>query len=208
MNEKKIIPCIYLYNKTAVKGLKDLTLVDADPLSLAKFYASNSADALLIFDMSSSDEEHEEALDIIKSICVTVDIPVYGAGNVKRMEDIKKLLYAGCNKAALNYSKQSNIDITEEVSKKFGKDKIIASVESLDEIKSNTDLINSYCDMVLLVNPAKVHDSAAASPVPMMVALPELTLDKMIQVLQIANIYGISGEAVTKNRLFGAEFGD
>ena len=199
MNEKKIIPCIYLYNKTAVKGLKDLTLVDADPLSLAKFYASNSADALLIFDMSSSDEEHEEALDIIKSICVTVDIPVYGAGNVKRMEDIKKLLYAGCNKAALNYSKQSNIDITEEVSKKFGKDKIIASVESLDEIKSNTDLINSYCDMVLLVNPAKVHDSAAASPVPMMVALPELTLDKMIQVLQIANIYGISGEAVTKN---------
>ena len=125
MNEKKIIPCIYLYNKTAVKGLKDLTLVNADPLTLAKFYASNSADALLIFDMSSSDEEHEEALDLIKSICVTVDIPVYGAGNVKRMEDIKKLLYAGCNKAALNYSKQSNIDITEEVSKKFGKDKIM-----------------------------------------------------------------------------------
>lgn len=199
MNEKKIIPCIYLYNKTAVKGLKDLTLVDADPLSLAKFYANNSADALLVFDMSSSDEEHEEALDIIKSICVDVEIPVYGAGNVKRMEDIKKLLYAGCNKAALNYSKQSNIDITEEVSKKFGADKIIASVESLDEINSNTELISTYCDMVLLVNPAKVHDSAASSPVPMMVALPELTLDKMIQVLQIANIYGISGEAVTKN---------
>ena len=199
MNEKKIIPCIYLYNKTAVKGLKDLTLVDADPLSLAKFYANNSADALLVFDMSSSDEEHEEALDIIKSICVDVEIPVYGAGNVKRMEDIKKLLYAGCNKAALNYSKQSNIDITEEVSKKFGADKIIASVESLDEINSNTELISTYCDMVLLVNPAKVHDSAASSPVPMMVALPELTLGKMIQVLQIANIYGISGEAVTKN---------
>lgn len=199
MNEKKIIPCIYLLNKTAVKGLKDHTLVNADPLSLAKFYESNSADALLIFDMSDSDETHEEALDIIKSICVEVDIPVYGAGNVKRMEDIKKLLYAGCNKAALNYSKQGNIDITEEVSKKFGADKIIAAVESLDEIKTNADLISTYCDMILLVNPAKVHDSADASPVPMMVALPELTLDKMIQVLQITNIYGISGEAVTKN---------
>lgn len=199
MKEKKIIPCIYLLNKTAVKGLKDHTLVDADPVKLAKFYEANSADALLVFDMSDSDETHEEALDIIKSICVTLDIPVYGAGNVKRMEDIKKLLYAGCNKAALNYSKQSNIDITEEVSKKFGADKIIASVESLEEIKSNNDLISTYCDMVLLVNPAKVHDSAAASSVPMMVALPELTLDKMIQVLQIENIYGISGEAVTKN---------
>ncbi len=199
MKEKKIIPCIYLLNKKAVKGLKDQTLVDTDPVKLAKFYEANSADALLIYDMSDSDETHEEALDIIKSICVTLDIPVYGAGNVKRMEDIKKLLYAGCNKAALNYSKQSNIDITEEVSKKFGADKIIASVESLEEIKTNNDLISTYCDMVLLINPAKVHDSAAASPVPMMVALPELTLDKMIQVLQIENIYGISGEAVTKN---------
>lgn len=199
MKEKKIIPCIYLLNKTAVKGLKDHTLVDADPVKLAKFYEENSADALLVFDMSNSDETHEEALDIIKSICVTLDIPVYGAGNVKRMEDIKKLLYAGCNKAALNYTKQSNIEITEEVSKKFGADKIIASVESLNEIEMNKDLIASYCDMVLLVNPAKVHDSASSSPVPMMVALPELTLDKLIQVLQIKNIYGISGEAVTKN---------
>lgn len=199
MKEKKIIPCIYLSNKTAVKGLKDHTLVDSDPLALAKFYEANNADALLIYDMSDSDETHEEALDIIKSICVTLDIPVYGAGNVKRMEDIKKLLYAGCNKAALNYSKQGNIDITEEVSKKFGTDKIIASVESLDEIKMNKDLIATYCDMVLLVNPVKVHDAASVSPVPMLVSLPELTLDKMIQVLQIENIYGISGEAVTKN---------
>ena len=76
MKEKKIIPCIYLLNKTAVKGLKDHTLVDADPVKLAKFYEANSADALLVFDMSDSDETHEEALDIIKSICVTLDIPV------------------------------------------------------------------------------------------------------------------------------------
>lgn len=200
MKEKKIIPCIYLCNKIAVKGLQDRTLVDADPLSLAKFYENNGADALLIFDMSDSDESHEEALDIIKSICMELDIPVYGAGNVKRMEDIKKLLYAGCNKAALNYSKQGNIEITEEVSKKFGQDKIIACVASVDEVSANKELIASYCDMVLLVNPVKVHDTATATaPQPMMVCLPELTLDKMINVLQIENLYGISGEAVTKN---------
>ena len=55
MKEKKIIPCIYLCNKIAVKGLQDRTLVDADPLSLAKFYENNGADALLVFDMSDSD---------------------------------------------------------------------------------------------------------------------------------------------------------
>ena len=200
MKEKKIIPCIYLFNKTAVKGFDDRTLVDADPLSLAKFYENNGADVLMIFDLSDSDESHEDALDIIKSICVALDIPVYGAGNVKRMEDIKKLLYAGCNKAALNYSKQCNIEITEEVSKKFGQDKIIACVASVDDVNANKELIDTYCDMVLLVNPIKVHDTAAAvAPLPMLVCLPELTLDKMINVLQIENLFGISGEAVTKN---------
>ena len=199
MKEKKIIPCIYLSHTNAVKGFKDSSIIDTDPLKLAKFYEGNNADALVVYDLSDSDESHEEALDIIKGICEALDIPVYGAGNVKRMEDIKKLLYAGCNKAALNYSKPGNIEITEEVSKKFGADKIIASVESLSEIQNNSDLIEAYCDLVLLVNPVKVHDVSDASPVPVLVSLPELTLDKMIQVLQIENIYGITGEAITKN---------
>ena len=92
MKDRKIIPCLYLLNGTAVKNLEDQTLVDANPVHLAKYYEENNADALMIYDMSDSDESHEKALDMIKAICEALDIPVYGAGNVKRMEDIKKLL--------------------------------------------------------------------------------------------------------------------
>lgn len=199
MKDRKIIPCIYLFNENAVKSLEDHSLVDADPVHLAKYYEENNADALMIYDMSDSDETHEKALDVIKSICETLDIPVYGAGNVKRMEDIKKLLYAGCNKAALNYSKEGNIEITEEVSKKFGADKIIACVSSKEEIEDNKELIEAYCELVLLVKPVKIHDAAAQCPVPMLVSIPELTLDKLIGVLEIENIYGITGEVATNN---------
>ena len=31
---------------------------------------------------------------------------VIGAGNIKRMEDVKKLLYAGCRRAVLDYTKE------------------------------------------------------------------------------------------------------
>ena len=199
MKDRKIIPCIYLLNGNAVKSLEDHCLVDADPVHLAKYYEENNADALLIYDMSDSDETHEDALDIIKSICEGLDIPVYGAGNVKRMEDIKKLLYAGCNKAALNYSKPGNIEITEEVSKKFGADKIIACVSSKEEVENNKDLIKEYCELVLLVKPVKIHDAAEECPVPILVSIPELTLDKLIAVLQIENVYGITGEVATNN---------
>ena len=33
------------------------------------------------------------------------EIPVMAAGNINRMEDVKKLLYAGCAKVVLNFSK-------------------------------------------------------------------------------------------------------
>lgn len=199
MTERKIIPCLYLLNAKAVKSLQSHKVVDEDPVNLAKVYEDSNADALLIYDMSDTDETHEEALDIIKEICKKVDIPVYGAGNVKRMEDVKKLLYAGCSKAALNYSKPGNVEITEEVSRKFGADKIIASVSSKAEVVDNKSLIEEYCDLVLMVNPTKVHEAAEACPIPMLVSLPELTLDNFIKVLEIENIYGITGDVVTSN---------
>ena len=38
MKDRKIIPCIYLLNEKAVKSLDDYSLVDADPVNLAKFF--------------------------------------------------------------------------------------------------------------------------------------------------------------------------
>lgn len=89
MAYKKFIPCIYLYKGDAVKGFSDSTIIDTNPVALAKYYSDNYADELIVYDMSEGDAAHEEALDIIKSICSEAEIPVIGAGNVKRMEDIK-----------------------------------------------------------------------------------------------------------------------
>ena len=110
MNNKKFIACIYLFQAHAVNNLKDMTVIFDDPVLLAKKYSESNIDALLIFDMSDTDTEHECSLDIMKEICAAVDVDVYGAGNVKRMEDIKKILYAGCKKAVLNFSRKSNIE--------------------------------------------------------------------------------------------------
>ena len=41
------------------------------------------ADALIVFDLSETDAEHEEALDLMKEICLVSEMEVYGAGNIK-----------------------------------------------------------------------------------------------------------------------------
>lgn len=199
MSYKKFIPCIYLYKGNAVKGFSDSTIMDTNPVALARFYSDNNADELIVYDMSDGDAEHEEALDIIKEICAAAEIPVIGAGNVKRMEDIKKLLYAGCRKAALNYSKPGNVEITEEVSRKFGKDKIVACVTEADSIVRNETLLQEYVDEIILVKETCLKEAIGVSSISMIASVPEVSLDKIMEILSCENICGISGYAINEN---------
>ena len=196
---KKFIPCIYLYKGDAVKGFSDSTIIDTNPVALAKYYSDNNADELIVYDMSDSDAEHDEALDIIKTICSQAEIPVIGAGNVKRMEDIKKLLYAGCRKVALNYSKPGNVEITEEVSMKFGKDKIVACVSEADAIVRNEELLEQYVEEIILVKEKELKDAIHLSRFPLIASVPEVSLDKILELLSKDNICGISGYAINQN---------
>lgn len=199
MNERKLIPCIYLYQQKAVKSFQNHDVLNENPLSLAKYYADNNCDGLIIYDLSIDDEEHEESLDIIKSICETLEIPVIGAGNVKRMEDIKKLLYAGCSQAVLNYSKESNIAITEEVSNKFGKEKLIASVIDLKELSNYKDLLEEYISNILFLNLNDVRSALSYTKLPVIISLPEIPLNKLIELLKIDDVMGITGDVINEN---------
>ncbi len=197
---KKMIPCIYLRDLKAVKGFEDDTVIDDDPVKLARFYAANDSDAIIVFDLSPDDDKlHEQALDCIKEICEGINIPVYGAGNVKRMEDIKKLLYAGCDKATLNFSKEGNVEIIEEVSNKFGKDKIIVAVKDSSELADHLELIDKYAHSILFLYHKEIIDAAELTMLPYIAMLPETGLDKLLEMFSHENIVGISGDVISDN---------
>ncbi len=204
MEYKQIIPCIYLNNGLAVKSLRDRSKVSEDPVGLASDYENHGADSILIFDFSVNDAGHEKNLEIIKSISRTVDIPLIGAGNVKRMEDIKKLLYAGCSVAALNFSKKSNIELAKEVSKRFGREKIAASVADISELDAGESEIKNYIGLVLLINESyledtdrwfKAHCSDNSNPmsVDLIPLLEKESLHDAAAVLRSFDIAGIAG---------------
>lgn len=196
---KKLIPCIFLKDEMAVAGFQDSAVVSNDPAQLAEFYGENSADELIVFDLSTDDASHEKALDQIKEICRRAQVPVIGAGNVKRMEDIKKLLYAGCSRAALNYSKEGNVELTREVSLKFGKDKIVACIADASEMESNEALLTEFVQEVILINEKTIKQAMQDAKLPVIVTLPEVSLDKIIELLSCERIIGITGSAINEN---------
>lgn len=207
---KKFVPCIYLYRSHAVRGLKDFTIVDTDPVRLAKYYSENNADEIIVFDMSeiaaaeydpdaTPDSLHDAALDIMKEICIAVEVDVIGAGNVKRMEDIKKILYTGCKKAVLDYSKETNIAITQEVSLKFGKDKILASFEDPDQWSEYKETAEQYLGGLLLMNTHKIRETIELTDLPFYVQINQVALNKLLEIFAYESLCGITGNTMNDN---------
>ncbi|MBE5883395.1 MAG: bifunctional phosphoribosyl-AMP cyclohydrolase/phosphoribosyl-ATP diphosphatase HisIE [Lachnospiraceae bacterium] len=199
MQIKRFVPCIYLYQEHAVRGLTDTTIVDTDPIRLVKYYCENNADELIVFDMSEGDAEHDAALDIIKEICEVAEVDVIGAGNIKRMEDVKKLLYAGCKKAILDYEKESNIAITEEVSLKFGKDKILMSYNDPAVIQENAEIVGKYISGLLLMNPHQIRESMDVTQLPFFVQINQIALNKLMEIFAYENVCGVTGNTINDN---------
>ena len=197
MDNKQMIPCLYLESGRAVTGFGQRNLFgDGDVERLAGMYSDNGADQILIFDFSSDDMEHEKAIARIKAICEASEIPVMAAGNINRMEDVKKLIYAGCAKVALNFSKQSNIDLLEEMSKRFGREKMYVCVSSPEEFTDNKELIENYAGGILALD--AVQDSVAAvSSMQVILHTEENHEPELLDLLKHSAVGGLSGAFVS-----------
>ncbi|MDO5335974.1 MAG: bifunctional phosphoribosyl-AMP cyclohydrolase/phosphoribosyl-ATP diphosphatase HisIE [Eubacteriales bacterium] len=205
--KKWLIPCLYLLRGKAVTGFGQRNKFESGNIEeLAKFYSDSGADEILIFDLSShKDEEHEAAIGTIKEICRTCECPVIGAGNIQRMEDVKKLIYAGCAKVALNFSKESNVALLEEVSRRFGKEKMLCCVSDFSEFADNQSLIEQYAGGVLALDSLQ-DEIHKLSEIPVILHTEENKREALEEILGLENIAGISGQFISSISLNLMEF--
>ena len=206
MTNKRLIPCLYLESGRAVTGFGQRNLFgDGDVEALAGFYSDNGADELLVFDFSSGDEEHEKAIARIREICAVSEIPVMAAGNINRMEDVKKLIYAGCAKVALNFSKQSNIELLEEMSKRFGQEKMYVCISSPEEFTENKDLIEDYAGGILALD-AVQNEVEKASSMQVILHTEENHKETLMELMKQKAVGGLSGAFVSASDTDLTEF--
>ena len=89
---KNIVATLYLKNGQAVKSASDMTVM-GDVYNLCQLYNDSGIDKIIIFDLSTDDDEHEKNIHTIENINRNIDIKVCAGGNINRIEDVKKLLY-------------------------------------------------------------------------------------------------------------------
>lgn len=195
MEQKNIVATIYLKDGKAVRSAEDFTEID-DVYHLCRMYNDSGIDKLLLFDLSEEDEEHEKNMNTIKEINRNLEIKVCAGGNIKRLEDVKKLLYAGCLQVVLNGSRRSSAALMEEASKRFGKDRILVSISNVDFLFKNRKLLDESIHEVLVLNPNILDAIENITSVQYVVYLPYYDYDKIVSLLKRETIRGIAGDFI------------
>jgi len=127
MNYKKIAPIICV-NKLSAKEVIDTAI----------YYDESGADELILSDDWGSDSFSEDDwINILKAITLKIDIPLLVNKTFNRLEDVKKILYAGSAKIMIPYE-SNTIALIKEATGRFGNEKILAGLD----LASTTSLEN------------------------------------------------------------------
>lgn len=198
MNYKKLIPCIFIYQGKAVKWFDNMDVLSDNVVELAKKYCENGADGLIVLDLSTTDEEHDNAINLMKKINRVIRVPMLAGGNIKRQEDAKKMLYAGAKRVILNFSKQTGVQLIEEVSKRFGKEKIVVSLNDFDKLFKQQRLIEEYASEILFMHRPDLDSVMNITNLPTIILTDVMEKPEVFRILKNAGIMGISGKFVSQ----------
>ena len=193
MSYKRLTPCIFIDRGKAVKWFDDRSVVSDDVVGLAKKYCERGADELIIFDLSNSDEEHEESIDLIKKINRVISIPMTAGGNIRRSEDVKKILYAGAKRAMLNFSKKLSLDLIEEVSKRFGKERIAVSLNDFDALFKQQHLLEEFSSELIFMHRLDLNSVMNVTEIPCVVVTDTMEESEILRILKSDGVKGVSG---------------
>jgi imidazole glycerol-phosphate synthase subunit HisF len=127
----RIIPCLDVKEGRVVKGVNFVALRDAgDPVEQARAYDAQGADELTFLDIGATHENRDTMYDVVSRTAAEVFIPLTVGGGVRSVEDIRKLLLAGADKASINSAAVSDPDLVRRAAEAFGSQCIVVAVDA------------------------------------------------------------------------------
>lgn len=201
MSYKRLIPCIFIAGGKVVKWVNDKTVLCEDAVKLARYYSEHGADELLVFDLSDSDEDHDNSIDLMRKINRNISIPMVAGGNIKRLEDVKKILYAGAKRAMLNFSKPGSAAEVEEAAKRFGKEKIAVSLNDFDALFKHQQIIEDFTSEIIFMHRLDLNSVMNVTDIPCVILTDTEEKPELFKILKCPGVKGLSGKYISQSNM-------
>ncbi len=131
MLKMRVIPCLDVKDGRVVKGVNFVDLVDAgDPVEQARLYDAEGADELTFLDITASSDGRDTLYDVVRRTAEQCFMPLTVGGGVRVVEDIRKLLLAGADKASINTAAIQRPEFVREAAEKFGSQCVVVAIDA------------------------------------------------------------------------------
>jgi cyclase len=127
----RLIARLDVKGENLIKGvhLEGLRVIGA-PEKFAKKYYEQGVDELIYMDIVASLYGRSNLIDIVRRTANDVFVPMTVGGGVRTIEDAGDLLRAGADKIAINTAAVRRPELITEVSRKFGSQCMVLSIEA------------------------------------------------------------------------------
>jgi cyclase len=130
MLARRIIPCLDVDAGRVKKGIRFKQLRDAgDPVEVAAAYDQQGADEICFLDITASSDNRATMLEVVRITAEQVFLPLTVGGGVRSVEDVRKLLLAGADKAGINTAAVTDPALVRRASDAFGSQAIVVAVD-------------------------------------------------------------------------------
>ena len=172
-----------------IAGLNKVNAIEA-----AVHYSNNGADEIAFMDMSAIEENREPDVEFMKKIADTAEVPLIVGGGVKRLEDVKKMLYAGASMVYMKHAARLDIHFVKEMSERFGQEKIGVAVDMSDvDVTSfavKCEEMGAGAIWLLGFTPGmeqRVYDIKQALDIPVMIDVDSMNEEQLAKIISDSN---------------------
>lgn len=130
MTRTRVIPCLLLKNESLVKTVqfKKYNYI-GDPINTVRIFNELEVDELMFLDIFASKENRNINFKILQDIANECFMPLSYGGNIKSLEDAKKIFEIGFEKVIINSNAFDNLKLIEEIANYFGNQSVVGSID-------------------------------------------------------------------------------
>ena len=143
MLKKRVIPILQLNNDELVKSIKYKNhKYVGDPINAVKIFNEIQVDEIILLDVFQSKKSLDLNYEIIKDIADECRMPFTYGGGIKNIDQVEKLFSLGVEKISINSSALENHEFIKTLSKVFGSQSIVVSLDIKKDFFGKRKLYN------------------------------------------------------------------
>ena len=131
MLTRRIIACLDVRDGRVVKGVHFAELRNAgDPATLARRYAAEGIDEVVVLDITATLEDRGALLDTIRAVSRELFVPLTAGGGIRTCDDARAAIEAGADKVSLNSAALADPALITRLAGLYGSQAVVIAIDA------------------------------------------------------------------------------